>query len=41
MNILWMIILFLLPLQGQSYVSVRTWQLLPALLPLRIVAVAL
>lgn len=41
MNILWMIILFLLPLLGQSYVSVRTWQLLPALLPLRIVAVVL
>lgn len=40
MRIFWTIIFLLLPLAGQYYVSLRVWQLLPALLPLRIAVVA-
>lgn len=40
MRIFWTIIFLLLPLAGQYYVSLRVWQLLPAMLPLRIIVVA-
>lgn len=41
MNHFWGIIILILPLAGQFYISLRTWQLLPNVLPLRIAVVAL
>ena len=41
MNFSWQLLLLLLPLAGQIYVSLRVWQLLPDLLLLRLAAVVL
>ena len=41
MNYIWLILFFLLPIGGQVYASLRTWQLLPAILPLRVAVVVL
>ena len=41
MNFSWQLLLVLLPLAGQIYVSLRVWQLLPDLLLLRLAAVVL
>ena len=40
MRYFWTFIFLILPLAGQYYVSLRVWQLLPAILPLRIAVVA-
>lgn len=40
MRYIWPFIFLLLPIAGQYYVSLRVWQLLPAILPLRIAVVA-
>lgn len=41
MNIVWAILFLLLPLVGQYYASLRVWQLLPDVMPLKIVVVAI
>lgn len=41
MNIVWAILFLLLPLAGQYYASLRVWQLLPDVMPLKIVVVAI
>lgn len=41
MNFSWQLLLLLLPLAGQIYISLRVWQLLPDLLLLRLAAVVL
>lgn len=40
MRYIWPFIFLILPIAGQYYVSLRVWQLLPAILPLRIAVVA-
>ena len=40
MRYFWAFIFLILPLAGQYYVSLRVWQLLPAILPLRVAVVA-